>query len=237
VPGHAVMRLSELSQAETSDSAWYLLSYQRDMGFHDIITSHIKAGIDIANEDKLNSVLIFSGGETRKDVGPTSEAASYYYLAQYKNWIDDTNSDNIFIEEYARDSFENLLFSICRYREIKGYYPNKISVVGFDFKAERFSSLHRSALKFPASQFHYFGLRPNDDRFDHLKASEGERGVARVFSEDPYGCHDAALQHKRIARNPFKRTVPYELACPEIKELLKWCGPGIFNKRKLPWEL
>jgi hypothetical protein len=37
-----------------------------------------------------------------------------------------------------------------------------------------------------------------------------------------YGCGDAALVQKRALRNPFRRTVPYELACPEMKELLHW---------------
>jgi len=86
-------------------------------------------------------VLIFSGGQTRKDVGPTSEAASYYYLAQHQKWIPETNKNSknnnkspvvasasqnenginnasttppprnrVYLEEFARDSLENLLF-------------------------------------------------------------------------------------------------------------------------------
>lgn len=31
-------------------------------------------------------------------------------------------------EEHARDSFENLLFSICRFRELTGHYPVNITV-------------------------------------------------------------------------------------------------------------
>lgn len=38
-------------------------------------------------------------------------------------------------EEHARDSFENLLFSVCRFRELTGSYPRNITVsiltVGF----------------------------------------------------------------------------------------------------------
>ena len=31
-------------------------------------------------------------------------------------------------EEHARDSFENLLFSVCRFRELTGAYPQNITV-------------------------------------------------------------------------------------------------------------
>lgn len=154
--GHAVMRLSKLKTAEKSDDGWYLLPYQRNIGFPSIICSHIKAGIELAKKAK-DSLLIFSGGQTRKDVGPISEAASYYFLANEKNWIDSKNAQNVYLEEFARDSFENLLFSICRFREIVGYYPKSISVIGFDFKSQRFSEYHRKALGFPEGNFSYIG--------------------------------------------------------------------------------
>ena len=57
-------------------------------------------------------------------MGPTSEAASYYYLAEEKGWLtagtgkDSNIKDRTFLEEFARDSFENLLFSICRFKEV-----------------------------------------------------------------------------------------------------------------------
>ena len=34
-------------------------------------------------------------------------------------------------EEHARDSFENLLFSVCRFRELTGSYPHNITVKTF----------------------------------------------------------------------------------------------------------
>ena len=37
-------------------------------------------------------------------------------------------------EEFALDSYQNVLFSICRFREIVGHYPDKITVVSFTFK-------------------------------------------------------------------------------------------------------
>jgi hypothetical protein len=43
------------------------------------------------------------------------------------------------------------------------------------------------------------------------------------------------LQEKRRSRNPFSRTPPYELSCPEMKELLHYCGPSLFPREKVPW--
>ena len=47
-------------------------------------------------------------------------------------------------EEFARDSFENLLFSLCRHRELTGGYPQRLTVVSLPFKRERFETLHRA---------------------------------------------------------------------------------------------
>lgn len=234
VAGHAVMRLGKISVADKSDSGWYLLPYQENQGFPEIIGSHIKKGIEILQRDD-NALLIFSGGQTRKDVGPASEGASYYYLAKEKRWLSNSMSDRVYLEEYARDSFENLLFSLCRFREVTGSYPRKVSVIGFDFKSDRFTSLHRRAIGFPSSNFSYIGLRPLSPKFDHIRAESGEKVAAASFMTDMYGCSNPALADKRESRNPFRRTIPYELACPELKELLKWCGPELFPREGLPW--
>jgi hypothetical protein len=160
VAGHAVLRLNKMRTADRDDASWYLLPYQRGQDFPAIIASHIQKGIDIARRDP-NALLLFSGGQTRRyvpcdkkqywplrpsthcticrgrlrrDVGPLSEAASYYYLAEEKKWFSGGVNQRTFLEEYARDSFENLLFSLCRFREASGTYPQKVTVVGFDFK-------------------------------------------------------------------------------------------------------
>jgi hypothetical protein len=237
VAGHSVMRLNKLSIADKDDSSWYLLGYQINQGFSGIISSHIQRGIKIANDD-VKSLLLFSGGQTRRDVGPTSEAASYYYLAIEKKWIKNSMIPRVYLEEYARDSFENLLFSICRFREITGKYPKKITVVGFDFKEDRYTELHRHALGFPLTNFTYSSVVTSDSKFNHGRALEGEKIAVNSFKNDLYGCENQALNSKRDIRNPFQRTIPYELACPEIKELLLWCGPELFTFiDKLPWNI
>ena len=61
------------------------------------------------------------------------------------------------LQEHARDSFENLLFSLCRFYELTGHYPNDVLVISYDFKHERFADLHRAALLWPDHRFRFLG--------------------------------------------------------------------------------
>lgn len=235
VPGHAVLKINQINKADTSDNSWYLLPYQRNVGYPEIIMSHIKNAILTTAMDPY-SILVFSGGETRKDVGPISEGLSYYYVAKNQHWFPKEMIDNrVITEEYARDSFENLLFSICRFKEVTGNYPSRITVVGFDFKSNRFINLHRKALGFSETKFKYIGLKPVSYRFNYKNAVVGEEVAVKEFEHDMYGCQDKDLVVKRIKRNPFSRTVPYIISCPEMKGLLEWCGPRLYDFTSLPW--
>jgi hypothetical protein len=118
VAGHAVVHMDQLAVADTQDSAWWLLKYQQEQNFPDVISAHIKRGLELLVADP-KSLLVFSGGQTRRDVGPISEAASYYYVADTKGWIpaqldpsdapksSETNvthrepRERIFLEEYV----------------------------------------------------------------------------------------------------------------------------------------
>ena len=147
-------------------------------------------------------------------------------------------------EEFARDSYENLLFSICRFREVTGHYPSKVTVVGFSFKKARFSDLHRAAIKFPLEHFFYVGVDPENPKDPNgggsgsgsrEAAMKGEQARSVIpYSKDPYGCGEE-LQKKREERNPFHRSHGYYFGCPELRELLDYCGPAIFEK-PLPWD-
>lgn len=130
------------------------------------------------------------------------------------------------------------MFSICRFKEVTGSYPNKITVVSFSFKQHRFETLHAPALQWPSEHFSYIGVDPPASTgFNLVEAAQGEReNAALPFEEDPYGCHSPILQEKRQARNPFARTPPYSLSCPEMKALLHYCGPKKLPKSQVPWK-
>ena len=140
-------------------------------------------------------------------------------------------------EENATDSLENLMFSVCRFREVTGRYPERVSIVSFAFKRRRFETLHAAALRWPPDPFDYVGVDPPPSTgFNLAESTAGENGNSLLpFQLDPYGCHSEVLQKKRRERNPFARTAPYELTCPEMKHLLHWCGPKLISEEELPW--
>ncbi|OLL24082.1 hypothetical protein NEOLI_003126 [Neolecta irregularis DAH-3] len=143
VPGHAIFKGTGDG---ISDSDWILQPFQYGQG--PTFIQHIESSLDLALQDS-ESLVIFSGGQSRKDAGMRSESQSYWELAKTRGLLDKFNKTSVFIEEFARDSFENLLFSVCRFYELAGSFPTKITVVGLDFKRSRFQNQHRKALMIP----------------------------------------------------------------------------------------
>lgn len=80
VAGHSVYTSSNCEKVEKEDS-WFLEPYQRNPGQAATFVTHIQEGIEIAARDD-GALLLFSGGETRKDAGPRSEAQSYWTVAE-----------------------------------------------------------------------------------------------------------------------------------------------------------
>ena len=114
----------------------------------------LKAGVEAAALDP-RALLIFSGGQTRAAAGPRNEGWSYYRVAEYFDWWGySANRPDLLreaqqrtqhitylpvaqrtvTEEFALDSFQNVLFSLCRFREVVGRYPDRVTVVSFTFK-------------------------------------------------------------------------------------------------------
>lgn len=79
---------------------------------------------------------------------------SYWNIAQllikeqYPEQADELQSRMV-TEEYAKDSHENVLFSLCRFSEMTAKYPTMVTVIGFEFKRKRFQDIHRLALRYP----------------------------------------------------------------------------------------
>lgn len=231
VAGHSVYTSSSCGKVDKEDS-WFLESYQKHPGQAATFLAHIEEGIEATAKDD-GALLLFSGGETRKDAGPRSEAQSYWTVAESKGWFGKQEDVRwrALTEEHARDSFENLLFSVCRFRELTGAYPLNITVVSYDFKEDRFAHLHRSAIRFPEARFLYTGTPASSTSKD--AAMKGEALLRAQFQEDPYGCL-GSLRRKKLGRDPFHRSIPYPNGCPEIENLFRYCGTAPYSG-SLPW--
>ncbi|BEI82486.1 hypothetical protein CcaverHIS002_0303540 [Cutaneotrichosporon cavernicola] len=228
VPGHAVWLGSDVGQVG-EDGEWVLEGMQKG-GSVGTYIKHIEKGANMAADDP-NSLLVFSGGATRVQLtSPLSEGASYHRLAAAKGLLDTTGSSTHLplsaratTEEFALDSYENLLFSMARFREVTGHWPSQVTVVGYGMKQHRFEQLHRGAIRFPADRFSYVGI---DDMGDTRAHYEGELKYGYApFLFAPSGCRPP-LATKRANRNPFARYPPYHSSTPELAALLEWCPPS-----------
>jgi hypothetical protein len=225
-PGHAVWSLRGDPRA---DRSWYLREYQQgEPGFY---LRHIRYAVELAAADE-RALLIFSGSQTFAAAGPRSEAQGYWMLAEQFDWWGRTAARaRAITEEFALDSFQNVLFSLCRFHEFTGGWPAKITVAGWGFKAQRFVDLHRAAVRFPVERFHYAAV---NDPEDVDRAARAEAANRAAFASDPYGCQ-SLLAGKRLERDPFRRRHGYRESCPELRALFDHRGPKLFSGA-LPWD-
>ncbi|PVV00865.1 hypothetical protein BB560_004736 [Smittium megazygosporum] len=184
----------------------------------DVYLRHIGRGIEALNQHE-GALLLFSGSSTRPL--PNIHSESYgYWLAAYKlKWITHEIIARVLTEDFALDSYQNLLFSICRFHEITGNYPDHITVVGFDFKKRRFNDLHLKAIRYPKIRFTYVGVDPTTE-IESSRSGELKYGY-NPFKENLYGC-SPFLESKKASRNIFNKHHGYKTSCPELSELLDY---------------
>jgi hypothetical protein len=229
VAGHAAFRrdVSLVPEHPEHDEWWTLESFQR--GEPRFYIEHIRRGVELARAAR-ESLLLFSGGHTRKESSAWSEARTYRAIAeQHRFWIPDALDASsvpevtslradlarrIGVEEFARDSYENVLFGLCRFRQLTGRAPRRVTVVSWTFKAERFDR-HRAAIRFPAERFSFEGVGQPVDLESSLR---GERKTLASFDELPHGTGGDALA-KRTARTFGSRAHGYE-RCPGLDEFI-----------------
>ena len=249
VPGHGVFRGSNFEKYGNPNE-WALEShFTTDSRHVEHMISHITMAMRLASASQA-TMIVFSGGQTRQDAVGRSEAASYLNIVT-SNPSDfglQSNFSFLFAEEFARDSYENLAFSLCRFFEVARRWPKKITVVGFAHKEKRFRDFHRFALRWPLSRFHYLGLSSPlpqvTERFrkkqwyqaPHDLQSQvlSDAATLRNAEADLYLCQRHG--HVRMDRNPFRRSVPYYTSVPStVAGLLLHCDPSLYTV-PLPWD-
>jgi len=224
VAGHAIpYRFDRLDR----DEGWFLKPFQAGEG--SLYLDHVKHGVAVAARE-ADSLLIFTGGQTDAAAGPRSEGQGYWLAADHCDWFGCREvGRTATTEEFSLDSFQNLLYGICRFREVTGGYPEGIVAVGWKFKEPRFD-LHRRALRFPETRFRYEGVNDPPSLEENLPF---ERARLLLAERDPYGATREAAG-KREARNAFRRQHGYGESCPELAALLQHGGPELFTG-PLPW--
>ena len=227
---HSVYKGTDYSHPEDT-SSWSLLEYQKKTpGQTHSFVEHIRLGVVEAANDGA-SMLLFSGGQTRKEAGPRAESMGYWMVAEANDWFGhrDDVRQRAFTEEHSRDSLENVMFSVCRFYELTGRYPEKITVISYEFKEKRFLDVHRKAIQWPQKRMTFVGTPTLDP-----EAASGEEHVRSLFEKDPYGC-DGELATKRKKRDPFGNGGYHADRCPAMKSLLDMVACQATHAGSLPW--
>lgn len=237
---------------------WLLAPFQKSdtttgkPGEHETFLSHVKAGLDALTvgtdaEHSPGSLLVLSGGATQRDRTPMSEARSYYHAALGDELTDGHlhggrahrlySQGYILLEEDATDSYQNLLFSIVKFRKATGRYPKQIRVITHAFKTKRFLELHAPAIRWPKERIQVQGMDPvmASDELESVLRGEEEHGYA-PWKRDPHG-NGETLSKKRAERGwDASRTKDLaeglekdiqDLLKGDVPENLPWVGSGI----------
>lgn len=207
---------------------WHLAPFQKSdpatgkPGEHETFLAHVQASLDIMttgpnatwkedvpwNQD--STILIFSGGATKQNLTPLSEACSYYHAALAQELSQGHigggrahqmySKGRILLEEHATDSLQNLLFSILLFRRTIGRYPKNIRVITHAFKSKRFLELHAPAIHWPKDRIQVQGLDPVMSSAEIESTLQGEEKFGYTpWKQDPLGTGEV-LSGKRKQR-------------------------------------
>ncbi|OJI99786.1 hypothetical protein ASPVEDRAFT_81377 [Aspergillus versicolor CBS 583.65] len=223
------------------EEEWLIEPFQR--GETPTFTEHVKAGIRLLAQD-AESLLVFSGGATKRPATEITEGNSYLNLAkdnQFFGYASRIDPSRVTAETHAADSYQNVLFSIIHFRLYTGVYPQRVTVVTHEFKRERFMECHFPAVGMgEQGRGSVVGINPPEEvtPLEELVEGEEKRGIG-LWREDKYGV-GGELKDKRVKRgwvDGMERglwvgvgleTVVEDLVCWDSGEWFPWII-------ELPW--
>eukprot|EP01147_Barroeca_monosierra_P004269 gene4269-8495_t len=176
LPCHALYQGGDPSK----DESWLMASFQTGEG--SAFVEHLRKTF-VHAQHFSDALVVVSGGSTKKE-SLKSEASSYLELAQALQFITPELEDRIVLEEFARDSLENLAYGAAVFEEHRSYFPNHILVVGWEFKRARFL-YHAETLSLSIT---YDGC---GKCLDESATRSQEQKTLSLFHEDPLGKHQS----------------------------------------------
>ena len=166
-----------------------------------------------------------------------ARANKYYQIAVTAARV----KSHIVTEEFAVDSYQNLLFSLLRYYTILKRWPKHITLISHDFKKHRFIDLHLRAIRWPIDRFTFVGIDPLEFVVSRLDLDIGEENKGfGSWQKDPYAAQ-LFLQDKRETRgwNPEQLSEICHSDIPvNVKSLVFWNGGATkceWYTEPLPW--
>ncbi|MDX9788952.1 MAG: hypothetical protein RBT11_19415 [Desulfobacterales bacterium] len=221
VPGHAIYIGTDRSQVYFTGPRNWVGTYT-GYRYEDevpLYVDHIRRGVVEASFDPA-SVLVFSGGHTRAldlvpaGTSPVSEAQGYWNLAEQCNWFNCMPvKARTKTEEFARDSYENLLFSWCLFRQEFRVNPEKVTVCGLMFKKARYehhAAVIRRDLDVGSFRFNYLSVNDPPEYVLDAGSRLGEMETMAAFQADHHGEGDF-LDGTRKGRDKVLRPFAYQL--------------------------
>lgn len=223
-----------------SEDHWILQPFQRSNpstgkpGEHHSFINHILAAAFLV-ASRPGALLIFSGGRTTSSERTEAQSYEHVHLGLGDPF---EIGDRYAREDYATDSFQNLLFSILRFKQVVGRYPQTITVVTHAFKRERILGAHAAALRWPAECIRLHGVDPPFTNNEWHSTAASEERAAAAFAQDQFGFLPP-LADKRRSRyfDPDAVEKAYADLEPDAVQLLRYCnrGEGALPSR-FPWE-
>jgi len=134
VPCHAVY----LPGGDWKEAAqWALQSFQ--IGEQTAFKQHLEKAVELAVQD-CSSLLVISEGRPEKrcrltctqfsdemQAGPLAESTSYFLLGKQLGLFKELEG-RVLTETFARDSIENMAFSLVRFEQFTSPSPSKVTV-------------------------------------------------------------------------------------------------------------
>jgi len=147
------------------------------------------------------------------------------------------------METRSLDSFHNLLFSLTKFYEVTGSWPEHVTIISNEFKRARFLDLHCIAMGWPADRITLVGIDPEYMSRDLERAASVRDGERRngfePWRRDMLG-RGEELEAKRRRRNPWlvKQTL-FENDEIRDKSGIQFSVLGhreVLDRRSQPWE-